>query len=1375
MKTIRTIFFGGMDDYEALFIEAFEARVQTNDHESMSEVVVEQDELKEHSDILKSLPRATIGAIKFTTMTKERVEDLAVCEITRGMDRNGDSLGTVCSKQLGVCHAKDGPCLNCGLTITEGCLGHYGLIRLVRPMFHPPTINVIPSVLNLICHECGTLRVKIDESNPILKLPTGPLRWDRLLQRAGLDLGCSAIIPGKGICGAHPHVYVHHANKTSPNTLRLGRVNQTATDVLDIFRNLKPDNAPRILGFDSIDKLISKFVIEVVPVPPNRFHATNGDIIDPMTTLLDSLWKRNNALRVAIAQHDEATIMIRDAEVFNILTEFGCNSNSSRPNGTKGLLALRLTGKYGLVRGKMFCKRNDNSCRCVMVPGQEESPDTIGVPYCFRRIISPDIRVTRYNLKYVCGLQKRGFLSAIKDPVLGISGRESYIRGGAIDNYFINVGDSVRRFLEEGDLMNYVRNPTLNVRGMLIFRINFCKKRSNQNIRMPYPFYVGYGGDYDGDAGIIFVVWDPLARMEATMMNGPFNFISRIGGEGHSGPHYNALPASRKLSLLKFMPAHQYHACMSVINDFGQMDSLAERLAMHGVRPDSGNGVMSATLPPNTTLGRIGDPIVIRNGVFLCRSGLHANIIRDGEHSIVKAISMQSGNQATLAYVYNFTLLCDEYLRHEMVSVGPDDFKIPMGDPEFVPKLIEGLEDRVQKLYDVSLTDQERESYISTEIVNFSNVITYHIESNFAKHDTALNDMTKSRVSKISKNMVLMRGCVGQQHIDGRRLPTAYAYGIPSPNLNSLLSRGFIKSSFVDGLNPEELIHHFRTSRNALVSQQRTSAPGTLSMHMERSLDRFVVDEIGAVACIEGGVVASQYGVDGFMTNESWISFDNKTFRSPFNYDDFSDGLLQRRVNSRDARALRPGDLIVHNPVVEATTARFDRCHADHLHTRRHYNGPKSDLKRTDGVRPVYAHISRALVNRVLGALATNVNGVPTPEERPTRYLPARIYDRYITARPKLLEYLHIESQAHLFILLWNWENVAYPSLDVRGVEDIHFFDGLLSSLANTLENPQVLKPENFMRSPDLSTTIISAAIYCDSGDAPTHIRAPAVEAWVKQQQTTLRQELLDIQEPNPASIVPQMRDWLARDRSLTFMNYLLPFHRRGEIDWVDCYRGMVMHWEKRLKTVGTEFLVARYRRECGLTQTTKTPLEKRMDVRRFICRVDLDRMTLTKLFARIQTNFAPDLAGFVCATGIVDDLRPNIRRELEDQDRFTGKVSRIQEMQVDGAVDLLADVLALTFYGQDETQISSAILYVLEPVVGVFHDLLNEWDNQQRRTPRRQLPGLTRDGGPCEMGRAFAFEQYLFVLLHTYAATRLGAPLEQTVTEANAFYHTIT
>ena len=92
-------------------------------------------------------------------------------------------------------------------------------------------------------------------------------------------------------------------------------------------------------------------------------------------------------------------------------------------------------------------------------------------------------------------------------------------------------------------------------------------------------------------------------------------------------------------------------------------------------------------------------------------------------------------------------------------------------------------------------------------------------------------------------NIAQMISCLGQQNVDGKRIP----YGFSNRTLphftkydDSPESRGFVENSFIEGLNPFELYFHAMGGRVGLIDTAvKTSQTGYIQRRLIKGLEDF--------------------------------------------------------------------------------------------------------------------------------------------------------------------------------------------------------------------------------------------------------------------------------------------------------------------------------------------------------------------------------------------------------------------------------------------------------------------------------------------------------------------------------------------------------
>jgi DNA-directed RNA polymerase II subunit RPB1 len=115
-------------------------------------------------------------------------------------------------------------------------------------------------------------------------------------------------------------------------------------------------------------------------------------------------------------------------------------------------------------------------------------------------------------------------------------------------------------------------------------------------------------------------------------------------------------------------------------------------------------------------------------------------------------------------------------------------------------------------------------------------------------------------------NIAQMISCLGQQNVDGKRIP----YGFENRTLphykkfdDSPEARGFVESSFIQGLTPEELFFHAMGGRVGLIDTAvKTSQTGYIQRRLIKSLEDLKMCYDGTVRNNKNKIIQFSYGDD---------------------------------------------------------------------------------------------------------------------------------------------------------------------------------------------------------------------------------------------------------------------------------------------------------------------------------------------------------------------------------------------------------------------------------------------------------------------------------------------------------------------------------
>lgn len=225
-------------------------------------------------------------------------------------------------------------------------------------------------------------------------------------------------------------------------------------------------------------------------------------------TLLTSMGKNMAFIQGGSLQKDKLTCnsvlnAVKDLQ-YNIATLFnndirGIKTDRQRSGAATKSISARLKGKEGRFRNNVLGKRVDYAVRSVITPDPNLDLDEVGVPIHAACTVTIPEKVTRWNIKQMREHLLHGANSA--------KGARNIKRadGKVIDLLYVHdrerlklsFGDEVQRYLKNGDLVIFNRQPSLHKQSMMAHRVFITPNKTfNLNTIVCAP----YNADFDGKA-----------------------------------------------------------------------------------------------------------------------------------------------------------------------------------------------------------------------------------------------------------------------------------------------------------------------------------------------------------------------------------------------------------------------------------------------------------------------------------------------------------------------------------------------------------------------------------------------------------------------------------------------------------------------------------------------------------------------------------------------------------------------------------------------------------------------------------------------------------------------------------------------------------
>jgi len=267
----------------------------------------------------------------------------------------------------------------------------------------------------------------------------------------------------------------------------------------------------------------------------------------------------------------------------------------------------------------------------------------------------------------------------------------------------------------------------------------------------------------------------------------------------------------------------------------------------------------------------------IRNGKYI-RGQMEKSTLASTTKGIIHRICNDFGNMQAASFIDDLQNVVTEYMKTSSFSVGISDLIADRKTQDEIIKIIVKQKQEVQSLIEkVHLGTFEN----NTALTNMA-----QFEQNV---NNALNEATNQAGSKGRKslaktnrfvmivnsgskgtpiNISQMISCLGQQNVDGKRIP----YGFDSRTLphfskfdDSPVARGFIENSYISGLTAPELFFHAMGGRIGLIDTAcKTSQTGYIQRRLIKGLEDLKVEYDMTVRNNKGRIVQFSYGDDHF-------------------------------------------------------------------------------------------------------------------------------------------------------------------------------------------------------------------------------------------------------------------------------------------------------------------------------------------------------------------------------------------------------------------------------------------------------------------------------------------------------------------------------
>ena len=219
----------------------------------------------------------------------------------------------------------------------------------------------------------------------------------------------------------------------------------------------------------------------------------------------------------------------------------------------------------------------------------------------------------------------------------------------------------------------------------------------------------------------------------------------------------------------------------------------------------------------------------IKNGTYI-RGQMEKDVLGAGSKGLIHRICNDFGNMACADFIDDIQNIVTSYLKTASYSVGISDLISNEATNTAIVKIITEKKNDVKNLIDQvqigvfeNNTGKTNEEEFESQVNNILNQATNEAGKEGLKSlgkDNRFVIMVNAGSKGSDLNISFMVSALGQQNVDGKRIP----YGFADRTLphftkfdDSPVARGFVESSYINGLSPQELFFHAMGGRVGLI------------------------------------------------------------------------------------------------------------------------------------------------------------------------------------------------------------------------------------------------------------------------------------------------------------------------------------------------------------------------------------------------------------------------------------------------------------------------------------------------------------------------------------------------------------------------------
>ena len=475
------------------------------------------------------------------------------------------------------------------------------------------------------------------------------------------------------------------------------------------------------------------------------------------------------------------------------------------------------------------------------------------------------------------------------------SGDRLYRDGAFIDvkypekkSIILKIGDIAERQLQKGDIVLLNRQPTLHKGSMLAMEV---VPMPHKSFRFNLAVAKQFNADFDGDEMNIHTPQSYEAEAELRKLSvASLNIITAQESKPLTTITQDSLVGAFLMTRREFTLTRAQFSDIIIkaedpdggdIYSPDKIRNIQKVLRQNGKKPNvfNGRGIISLILPRNFNYEKNNNAhpdeptVIIKQGVYL-EGALDKSTLGSAHGSIIQLLNKEYGAKITANFIDNMQFTANTWMMLYGFSVGLEDCMIT--SEESVHTIRNKLVESYTKAEGIEETTQNpgiREIRV-TAALSQAKDIGMKIAKDAMRVDNNFLVTVTSGAKGDYFNIAQITGVLGQQNLEGKRVaPTLnhkkrtlphYPFGQLTKE-QEYESRGFIRHSFIHGLNPQEFFFHAMSGREGVCdTAQGTAKSGYIQRKIVKVCEDIQVKYDHTVRDAIGRIYQFSYGENDY-------------------------------------------------------------------------------------------------------------------------------------------------------------------------------------------------------------------------------------------------------------------------------------------------------------------------------------------------------------------------------------------------------------------------------------------------------------------------------------------------------------------------------